>query len=310
MSPGPAAPHRENRLAALSPQKQSLLRALRANAAAVGGPRAADGRDRVAPRGTLVELRPGTDRSAGPVVLFHPIGGGVFCYAELARLLDGPRAVLGIAADESRGGLATVEETARDHLALLAAAGHRPAVLAGWSFGGLLAYQAARTLAATGGTPPPVVLIDSMSWPDEVPAWGAPETMARFVEDLLGSAGFGAVRPPVDPACWRLPPERALDAAAAQLREHGLDLGLDTADLVARHREYATATAAMHAYRPGPHGGPVTLLHADDSSVSPTEWRGRVTGPLTTVAMPGGHYDAVRSPNVRRAAELIRAAVG
>ncbi|MEV7175647.1 alpha/beta fold hydrolase [Kitasatospora sp. NPDC093679] len=303
--PAPAVPPADDRVASLSPQKQALLDALRAGRSRPSVPPAA--------RGTLVELHPGTDRGAGAVVLCPPIGGGVFCYTGLARLLAGRRPVLAVAAEERPDGPITVESTAEGYLALLAAAGHRPAVLAGWSFGGLVAYEAARRLA-TAGAAPPVVLLDSMSWPAAVPAWDGPATLQRFVADLVDSAGpadalpGGGDRLPVDSAVWRLPPDEALDAAVAALREHGIDLGLDGTDLAARHHGYRAATRAMQAHVPGPYAGPVTLLHAEDSAVDPGEWRARVSGPLHLRQVPGGHYDVVREPVVRTAAELIRAA--
>ncbi|MEV8094420.1 alpha/beta fold hydrolase [Kitasatospora sp. NPDC085879] len=291
-------------MAALSPQKQALLDALRAGRSSAAAPAAA--------RGTLVELQPGSDRAAAPVVLCPPIGGGVFCYTGLARLLAGRRPVLAVAADERPAPGTTVESTAEGYLALLADAGHRPAVLAGWSYGGLVAYEAARRLADAGGAVP-VVLLDTMSWPASVPAWDAPTTLQRFLADLVDSAGpadglTGGDRLPVDPAVWRLPPERALDAAVVRLRYHGVDLGLEAADLAARYRGYEVATRAMHAHRPGPYPGPVTLLHAEDSAVAPDEWQARVSGPLHVRQVPGGHYDVVREPVVRTAAELLRAA--
>ncbi|WP_159401108.1 alpha/beta fold hydrolase [Streptomyces sp. NRRL B-24484] len=301
----PAAPPADRRVAALSPQKQALLDALRAGRGRTAAPPAA--------RGTLVELHPGTDRGAEAVVLCPPIGGGVFCYTGLARLLAGRRPVLAVAAEERPEETATVESMAEGYFALLAAAGARPAVLAGWSFGGLVAYEAARRLASAGAAAP-VVLLDTMSWPDSVPAWDGPATLQRFVADLVDSAGpadalpGGGDRLPVDPAVWRLPPDEALDAAVAALRTHGIDLGLDGIDLTIRHAGYRVATRAMQAHVPGPYAGPVTLLHAEDSAVDPAEWRARVSGPLHLRPVPGGHYDVVREPAVRTAAELIRAA--
>ena len=55
-------------------------------------------REPVGSRGTspLVDL--GVSGPGRPLVLVHPIGGGVLCYNDLARCFDGARAVLGLQA--------------------------------------------------------------------------------------------------------------------------------------------------------------------------------------------------------------------
>lgn len=228
-----------DRVEGLSPAKRRLLEALQAKRSSKV--------DKVA--GELVRLRDGGSDKP-PVVLIHPIGGGVFCYADLGRLIPGDRAVWAIAAGEllAKGAPPTVTQIALAYLDLLRANGvSGAAVLAGWSFGGLVAREMARQCA----TRPVLVLIDTAPWPSDVPAWSPAETLEVFVEDLLRSAGVTFDRVPVDSDLWNLPTEQALSAVGACLSEQGLDLKLTPSERMTRVRIFENATRAMQRHRPG-----------------------------------------------------------
>ncbi|WP_311771479.1 non-ribosomal peptide synthetase/type I polyketide synthase [Actinophytocola algeriensis] len=85
-----------------------------------------------------------------PLFLVHPIGGNVFCYRELVRHLPAGRAVYGLQAAGAEPGtvpMASMEAIADSYLAAIrrvhpAGAFH----LAGWSFGGYVAYEIAGRL--------------------------------------------------------------------------------------------------------------------------------------------------------------------
>src|SRR5256885_12219601 len=139
----PAATDR--RLAAFSGQRRALYEALRAEG------------QRTREAGPLELLRPGT---GDPVILVHPIGGQVYGYADLIRELTTVRPVQAIAADRVLGGSTppAFETLAAHYLDRIAEAGIRPAVFAGWSFGGVLAYQIAPQAAGRGTVCPPLPL--------------------------------------------------------------------------------------------------------------------------------------------------------
>lgn len=295
------------RIEALSPAKRALLESL-----ARGRTTGATGRP-VAPTGGLVRLSGGTADSGDPVVLVHPIGGGVFCYAELSRLVPGDREVLGLAADGLLRGAEppSVAELADHYLGLLRARGvDRPAVLGGWSFGGVVAYEMARRRAQDGDALP-VVLIDSAPWPPEVGSWSRATTLEMFVEDLLGSGGVTVERVPVEATVWQLPVADALATAARKLTAQGYDLGLPLADMTDRYTVFTNATTAMQRHRPRPHPGPVTLLHATDSQADPRAWTELTPDTAPTVLrVPGDHFSVLRPPAVHRVAEALRHAAG
>lgn len=113
---------------------------------------------------------PLADRPDGTtILLFHPVGGSVFCYRALAARLADRHPVLavespGFSADWPQ--MPTVEEMARGYLRAIRRTldgALPPLVFAGWSFGGLVAYEAARQYRALGGGIAGIVLIDTVA---------------------------------------------------------------------------------------------------------------------------------------------------
>jgi thioesterase domain-containing protein len=110
-----------------------------------------------------VQLAAATPRARGgrePLFLVHPVGGNVACYLELARQLDLGRPVYGLqAGPASHSG---IEAMAAAYLAAVRevqASG--PYHLAGWSLGGVVAYEMAQQLRRAGEEVDFLGLIDS-----------------------------------------------------------------------------------------------------------------------------------------------------
>jgi len=99
--------------------------------------------------------------------LFHPVGGDVLCYADLARALQDDYAIYGLRAV----GLDGTEPPASDLAAMVAryvaairtVQPHGPYQLMGQSLGGILALAVARQLETEGETVADIVLLDSFS---------------------------------------------------------------------------------------------------------------------------------------------------
>jgi len=146
-------------------------------------------RDRApnAREGTIVALKAG---DAAPLFCVHPIGGDVLCYAELARALRPGRPLFGIRAVADAGAVASIEAMAARYVEeVRRTAGSGPYLLAGWSMGGLVAFEMARALVAGGHKLGMLALLDAHLPPrprpreDEIPA------LARFAADLARVAG-------------------------------------------------------------------------------------------------------------------------
>lgn len=102
--------------------------------------------------------------------LFHPVGGSVFCYGELARALGHKYSVYAVEAagfSPERNALNTelagVEELAGYYLREILKVGVGDIIFGGWSFGGLLAYETARQYEKTGRASGPVIVLDTLA---------------------------------------------------------------------------------------------------------------------------------------------------
>ncbi|MFE9449969.1 amino acid adenylation domain-containing protein [Streptomyces sp. NPDC006739] len=137
----------------LRPTIESLAALLRED----GAPRAP---------GSVIEFRAGR----GPrVVCVHPGGGTAFCYLPLAGFLPERVGLYGIQSPGVNPGeevLPTVEAMAETYLRLLEPLGEGPLVLTGLSYGGLVAHEMGRLLAAAGRRDVSVVLLDTQATDD------------------------------------------------------------------------------------------------------------------------------------------------
>ena len=214
----------------------------------------------------LVPLRPaGSDLA--PLFLPHPAGGTVFCYRELAAALPPGRPVYGLAAsDVDPGG--TVSELADRYLPLITAlVPGGPYHLAGWSFGGLVAFELAHRLSTTG-----------------------PVTLAMI------DTGFPAGEPPADARAWFEEDLRRTNGVTTD----------DHAVLDRRFAIYRANLAAHAGYRPRPYRGPVLSVHSQDSPEAADAWR-HLADPAThsAVTLAADHYALMRPPHVATVARLL-----
>ncbi|MBP9532867.1 MAG: alpha/beta fold hydrolase, partial [Syntrophaceae bacterium] len=102
--------------------------------------------------------------------LFHPVGGSVFCYGELARFLSDKYSVYAVEAagfSSERTALNTelqrVEDLAGYYLREILKVGVEDIIFGGWSFGGMLAYEAAHQYEQMGRSSGPVIVLDTVA---------------------------------------------------------------------------------------------------------------------------------------------------
>jgi thioesterase domain-containing protein len=241
----------------------------------------------------LVQMRP--PRPAR-VILLHPSGGELFCYIPLVRALCEDIGVAGFTADPQDSVAPPQEVIAttvgRIVRALIASGLPESYCLAGWSYGGVLAFEVARQLERETGARPPVVLLDAWDDGDLLPL-DEPMVRRRFVHDVARLAGqeSPAVRAVLDDPA----------AGLADLRETlaSLEVELDLSDeeLAGRYAVFRACALALQSYRPpGPYDGPVTLLAASHSPAMQERWRAVCTGPFKTHDLPGDHYTLFTEP--------------
>ncbi|WP_433335099.1 SDR family NAD(P)-dependent oxidoreductase [Spirillospora sp. CA-294931] len=272
-----------------------------------------------APSGTpLRPLRARGDRT--PLLLFHPAGGDTAVYRRLVELLGADQPCFGL---DRVPELADVRPKAVHYARLIRERWPSgPYRLGGWSFGGFLAYETARVLAADGADVDLVALIDSVR-PLALPGVPPEKLMldrftgyAAYLERTYGLA----VPLPLDELA-RADEGTQFDLVMKAVADAGL-ISADVAPDILRHqRESFEDLRAIERHDPpGPYRGRVVLYRATEPPVNgltdPRYTRtdatlgwDEVCDSFETVAVPGHHLSVLDPPNVdvlaRHLADLL-----
>ncbi len=213
-----------------------------------------------------------------------------------------------------------MEEIAERSLAaLLAAFPAGPYLLLGWSFGGLVAYELARRLAAAGREVALLAILDAAPVVRAAPAGdaagGAPDRPLLDAADLLADELRGVL--PVTAAEIRaLPASERLPLLFARARAAGtLPPGFDAAHAQRLLDTFQAHQLAARSYRPAPYEGRLTLIRAAGPASAPpaagarrdpTLGWGRLAAAVEVHEVPGEHETMVLPPQVAAVAERLR----
>lgn len=242
---------------------------------AAGTPRG-DSRDLVVP---LV-----TGNGAPPLVMLHPLGGTLFAYQPLLRLLPPEVPVWGVRSPTAAGDgeeHPDVTSMVRSYASLLCERlPGRRANLFGWSLGGLIALAVAAELEKRGFRIEFVEIWDVGAGTEE--ALDESEMVRSAVRAVYGDAA---------------PPQHAAVAD---------DRLLQASLQVIRHQ-----TALFHNWQPASIQADVHVVYAEpslrDGSVVRTDWGRFAAGRWTEATVPAGHYEMMRDPAVAEAARGLLA---
>lgn len=259
---------------------------------------------------SLVVLRQGGEEA--PVFFVHPSSGSVLCYLELARRLGAGRSLYGLEAAGLRGEalpLLRVEEMADRYLdAITAVHATGPCLLAGWSIGGMIAFEMARRLEGVGRRVALLAVLDSLGPAPGSPPPGLDEILQRFARDVASQAGAEA--PALDGASAERPTGEKVAALARRLREAGLlSPEVDLRQVRARLAVFAANVRAAYAYAPGAWAGRAALFRAETSAPPDLGWEAYVCGGLAIRVVPGDHHTILRPPRVDHLAAELRTCV-
>jgi phthiocerol/phenolphthiocerol synthesis type-I polyketide synthase D len=270
-----------------------------------------------------VEAAPGLTlrplRSHGtlpPLFLFHPAGGPTSVYRSLVELLGDDRPCFGL---ERIDEWADIPDKATRYIELLRDRQPTgPYHLAGWSFGGYLAYEVASQLETAGERVASVALIDAV-----LPLPTTETSQDRLLRRLTGFTEYAA-------QTYQRPlhlPYAEVAALAGRERDQ-IDLVIDAlaaADIgltpaILRHqRDSLIDLCCLERYEPRPFGGPVLLFRtAEETPFNVRDPRFLRTDPaggwdalcrdLTVVPVTGHHLNVLDPPHVELvAAHLIHA---
>nr|WP_079083494.1 non-ribosomal peptide synthetase [Streptomyces antibioticus] len=255
----------------------------------------------------LVPLAAGPAESGSPLFLVHPGGGGVSSYIHLGRELEGKLTVYGVEAvgyNTDENPLATVEEMARRYLAEIEKVQPLgPRVLAGWSFGGLVALEMAAQSERAGRPVDALILLDAPT-----PGRSGPDDD----EDVLSRLGT-EVGLPTDEV-------ESLDddelIAALVRQSHRVGKLPERVESTAVRRMVAVARANIAAsgrYRPeAVVTADIYLMTVSEShptlnspDVDPGVWKTFTHGEIHQVPVPGNHHDMVHPPHAGELAALV-----
>jgi amino acid adenylation domain-containing protein len=235
----------------------------------------------------LVEIKPHGTKA--PLFCVHTMGGNLFHYFELAYALDSEQPVFGLQARGVYGREAprsTVEEIAADCIAAMRSEQPvGPYRIAGFSSGGVVAFEVARQLREAGEAVALLALLDTF----------APEVRMR------NSVWHKLLK------VLRMKNARLLQERILHTVLHGLGR-----PNIRRLRAVGEAHRWAHwSYRPRPYAGRLTLFVAKQSANFATDpalgWRGLAGGDLDIREVPGTHGLMVKRPVVEELARQLQA---
>ena len=261
-----------------------------------------------APTGCLVPIQPEGD---GPIFFcVHDVNGQILNFRALARHLGPGQPFYGIQSvglDGAETPLARIEDMAARYIAEIRTVQPKgPYHLGGYSMGGVIAYEMARQLRATGEAVDLVALFDSdphygrprvgllgqFEQDGNHPSDRMPSTIARYLaRGLRNLAQIGRA------ALWR----RLFGAAWRLCEACGMPIPQRM------RRPIAANFLAIRAYRPRPYCGDVVLFQARpyawDRPDAHEGWRALIGGRLDIRPTSGLHHEMLDEPHV---ADLAR----
>ena len=266
---------------------------------------------RASPRWTtVVPIRP--HGQLPPIFCVSGVGGNPMAFVAIAAALGDDQPFYGL---QHRG----VDGNLRPHKSIRAMAQQfvddvraahpgGPYILAGYSGGGLAAYEMAQLLAGDGQQVDLLVLFDTVN--PVLTGWSQSERAGEHWANLR------AVGPRYVAARGVARIGKGLEACSARIRA---DLGERGWYRYRMHAVTRAGLSAQKAYRPQLYQGDVLLVRSDPSLNANggigyktdgfNGWRNYVRGRLEVVTVPAGHLDMMDGSAARLAADELRRAL-
>jgi thioesterase domain-containing protein len=258
-----------------------------------------------------------------PLFIVHPALGSALCFVELARSLGADRPLIAFQAPGLEGDARTEDDLvalARRHVvALRSEQPSGPYLLAGYSFGGVVAYEMARQLHDMCAEVEQLIVLDTIA-----PVSGGDSRVlvddARLLAEIATTLErYAGIAPSVQASDLEpLPPEDQLRWVRQRLVERGVLEG--GADVLRLDRMLAVSRASVVAracYDPGRYRGALTLVRCQDPTDGDVEdvarellddpalgWSSWCSS-VSVSRVPGGHVSLMRQPAVGDVAEVI-----
>jgi thioesterase domain-containing protein/acyl carrier protein len=252
---------------------------------------------------SLVIVQRGTDGT--PIFIVHGAGGNVLNFRDLARAMSPSQPVYGLQAAGVDGVTRpheTIEAMAEAYLAeVRGVKPHGPYVFAGYSGGGIIAFEIARRVTAAGEPAPLLVFIDTFHPQAPLDRNGVLSRLNR-----LRRVGVPYLR-----GVLERKRERSQRARDDKIIDAHLAAGEPIPFALRGRHLIRNFERAARRYRPQPWKGHATLYRVKDPEYfvhtsGPTYgWDREVLGGVTVVDVPGDHDTVLRGANVQRVASSI-----
>ncbi|PSB59205.1 non-ribosomal peptide synthetase [Chamaesiphon polymorphus] len=259
----------------------------------------------VAPWSSLVAIQPHGSKT--PIFCFHPIGGNVMEYYPLADYLGKDRPIYGLQCqglDGKQPLLKSIEEMASHYIQeILTVQPQGPYLTIGYSFGGLLAYEAARQLSQMGKQVDLLAIVDcnAPTLQKVRPSFlKSIQIHLSYLGELDSRGKFQYIKDRID---YRF---NNVDYREFLLRTFPEDAQPSSELLQLIDNNFA----ADREYTARPYNGKLTLFRCKmqilDYYLSPDlGWGDLVNGNLEVYNIDGSHYSIMREPIVKSVAEKI-----
>ncbi len=268
------------------------------------------GQDDSSPWSPLVDIQP--EGSKPPLFCVHPAGGHAICYYDLSLCLDKDQPFYGLQAcglEEGQKPYATAEEMAAFYLNTIKEHfPHGPYRLAGWSFGGLIAFELAQQFRAQGDEVAFLALFDTQLSDtltgDQVAEEDSAEILVNVMSEMIPDLSLQELR--------------ELEEEEEQLHyvmDKALQVGFfpPGTDFMVFKRLWdvlITNRRIIQTYIPKMYEGKVSFFQATELGkglhVKTSEaWEQFVAQELDLHVIPGNHYNMVNSPQVEVLAEKL-----
>jgi amino acid adenylation domain-containing protein len=255
---------------------------------------------------------------AQPLFIVHAGGGHLMCYHQLAQRLAPDQPLYGLQArglDDGLPPLQGVHAMAAYYLeGVRRAQPAGPYRLAGWSYGGMVAWEMARAIQAQGGEVELLAMIDTLR-PEKRDTAGLAldhaSVLRRVLTDVFGWGGTASV---TVEALRPLEPEAQLQLAARRLGPRILPPER-VPEIAALTRVRMANHNATVDYEVRPYAGRLTYFRSRGSAgLSSAEetvrYWGRMAGSFGLHEVPGAHGTLLDRPHVDTLANVLRGVMG
>lgn len=239
---------------------------------------------------TLVPIKPTGGRP--PLYCVHPSSGSPYSYAGLVRSLHPEQPVYAFEApgfDDDRPPATSLEALSSEYAAALREfRPEGPYCLLGWSMGGVVAFDMALRLTASGADVAALVVVDAPA-PERAELPCEKDMLRKFLHDLMAAAGLPETRLPGLFA--PLADDADPGSAFRRIEQAGIMPEEIDADFLGdRYTIFRAHVAALFGYAAtGRYDGPVTLIRAAESPARYMDW-GTVASDVDAHVVPGDHH--------------------